>query len=359
MTTGSYTVGSTAQTLYASKNWSGTDDLAHKAWNPYQMNSKRQVRTPVSRYLKTTGAYVDTLLFYGTVIWLPPFSAFTATDEIKLWAKLTDDVRDHSFNLAVSGAEFGQTLGMVVERVQSLTGAFRSARKGDFKKMLQILKAGKPRGGFKSTDVSGIWLEAQYGWKPLVADIHSGMEFLESQTAAPRGFSYERQQSRRLSQEVSNSASIYSIKAEGTVTRKYKIEFTERLSTARSLGLLNPASVLWEKLPWSFVIDWLVPVGTYLDVIGAIPHINATLYRTDFSRGQAKYNAPVRDDGYYVWRGGGVEFQAVAMQRHAPSAVTRGSIRFPSLNTLDKVLSLGHIQNAAALVWQCIAKARR
>lgn len=358
MTTGNYTVGSSAQALYASKSWSGKDDPAHKAWNPYQMNSKRQVRTPANRYRKDTGAYVDSLLFYGTTLWLPPFSAFTAADEIKLWGKLTDDVRNHSFNLAVSGAEFGQTLGMVVERVQSLTGAFRSARKGDFKKMLQILKAGKPRGGFKSTDVSGVWLEAQYGWKPLAADIYSGMEFLESQTAAPRGFSYERQQSRRLSQEVSNSASIYSIKAIGTVTRKYKIEFTERLSTARSLGLLNPASVLWEKLPWSFVIDWLTPVGTYLDVIGTMPYINATLYRTDFSRGQAKFKAPDRDGGDVVWRGGGVEYQAVAMQRHAPSAVTRESMRFPSLNTLDKVFSLGHIQNAAALVWQCIDNAR-
>lgn len=359
MTTGSYSVGGSTQALYASKNWSGKDDPAHKAWNPYQMNSRRQVRMPTNRYLRATGAYVDSLLFYGTTMWLPPFDAFTAADEIKLWGKLTDDVRDHSFNLAVSGAEFGQTLDMIVDRVQSLTGAFRSARKGDFKKMLQILKAGKPRGGFKSTDVSGVWLEAQYGWKPFVADIHSGMEFLESRTAAPRSFSYERQQSRRLLQEVSNSASIYRITANGVVTRKYKIEFTERLSTARSLGLLNPASVLWEKLPWSFVIDWLVPVGTYLDVIGAMPYINATLYRTDFSRGQAKYNAPVRDDGYYVWRGGGVEYQAVAMQRHAPSVVKRESIRFPSLNTLNKVFSLGHIQNAAALVWQCIAKARR
>lgn len=359
MTTGKYTVGTPTQALYASKNWSGVDDPAHEAWNPYQMSSKRQVRVPAARYRRTTGAYVDSPLFYGTTLWLPPFSAFTATDEIKLWGKLADDVRDHSFNLAVSGAELGQTLGMIVERVQSLTGAFRSARKGDFKKMLQILKAGKPRGGFKSTDVSGIWLEAQYGWKPLAADIHSGMEFLESQTAAPRGFSYERQQSSRLSKEVSNSPPTYGILAEGTVTRKYRIEFTEQLSMARSLGLLNPASVLWEKLPWSFVIDWLVPVGTYLDVIGTIPYINATLYRTDFSRGRAKYNAPVRDDGYYVWHGGGVEYQAVAMQRHAPSAVTRGSIRFPGINTLNKVFSLGHIQNAAALVWQCIAGARR
>ena len=359
MTTGSYSVGSTMAVLYAAKNWSGIDDPAHKAWNPYRMNHTRQVRTPTDRYLVSTGAYEDSLLFYGTTLWRPSFDDFTANDDLKLWAKLADDVRGHSFNMAVTSAEIGQTLGMVVKRVQSLTGAYRSARKGDFGRMLQILKAGKPRGGFKSTDISGVWLEAQYGWMPLAADIHSGMEFLESLTAAPRRFSYTRQHTRHISQEVSESATVYSIVAKGMVTRKYKLEFTEQLSMARSLGLLNPASVIWEKLPGSFILDWLVPVGTYLDVIGTIPYLTATLYRTDFSRGGAKYKAPIWNNGYYEHRGGSVEYQAVAMQRHAPSVVTRETIGFPFLNTVDSVFSLGHIRNAAALVWQCIAGARR
>lgn len=360
MTTGSYSVGSSAGALYSMKNWSGTDDPAHKAWNPYQMVSRHQVRSPTTRYLKDTGAYVDSLFFYGTTMWLPRMDEFTSHDEIKLWANLTDQIRDHSFNAAVSGAELGQTLELVVDRVRSLTGAFRSARKGDFTKMLQILKAGKPKRGFKSTDVSGVWLEAQYGWRPLVADIYAGMEFVESLTAAPRSFSYEWQHSHPATQQVADSPTVYSIIAEGKVSRKYKLEFTEQLSMARSLGLTNPASVLWEKLPWSFVIDWVTPVGTYLDVIGALPYINGTLYRTDISRARARFDAPaIRDDGYYVWAGGSVEYRAVAMQRYAPSAVTRDSIKFPSMNTVSKVFSTGHIQNAAALVWQCIANARR
>lgn len=35
-------------------------------------------------------------------------------------------------------------------------------------------------------------------------------------------------------------------------------------TTLQDLGLINPAEVLWEKLPWSFVIDWVWPIGNWI-----------------------------------------------------------------------------------------------
>ena len=34
---------------------------------------------------------------------------------------------------------------------------------------------------------------------------------------------------------------------------------------ANQLGLVNPASVAWELIPFSFLVDWFLPVGKFLE----------------------------------------------------------------------------------------------
>lgn len=359
MSRGSYVVGDSMSPLYVSKSWSGTNDPKKVAWNPYTMTYKQQVMEPLTRYDATTGAYIDSLLFYGTVLWCPPFSTFTSNDDLNLLSKVAETARQHSFNLAVSGAELGQTLGMIKDRCVSVLGAMRAARKGDVHGAARILLPGSKKRKFKSTDVSGQWLELQYGWLPLIGDVHAGMQYIASKTKGPRMFAFDVQKTVKEQSQVSNSAAVYSIIADGSVTRKYRVLYTEVLSEARSLGLLNPLSVLWEKTPWSFVVDWFIPVGTYLDTISTLPYLNATLCRTDFSRASANYRAPaVWKRGSDVWVGGGVKYRAVQLERYAPVPADSHLVPYPSLNALDKALSIGHIKNAAALIWTQIAKSR-
>lgn len=47
------------------------------------------------------------------------------------------------------------------------------------------------------------------------------------------------------------------------VTLWYEIE-DPNVAWASSLGLLNPAVLAWESVPFSFVIDWFLPVGNFL-----------------------------------------------------------------------------------------------
>jgi hypothetical protein len=41
------------------------------------------------------------------------------------------------------------------------------------------------------------------------------------------------------------------------------------LRTLNQLGLLNPASLVWELVPWSFVVDWFCPIGPVLNAMTA------------------------------------------------------------------------------------------
>jgi hypothetical protein len=41
------------------------------------------------------------------------------------------------------------------------------------------------------------------------------------------------------------------------------------LATLSQLGLINPAVIVWERLPYSFVVDWFAPVGSWLNALTA------------------------------------------------------------------------------------------
>lgn len=59
------------------------------------------------------------------------------------------------------------------------------------------------------------------------------------------------------------------------------------MASAQSLGLLDPLTLAWELIPFSFVVDWFLPVGTYLSQLTALNGLTLmngfTSYTTDYS----------------------------------------------------------------------------
>ena len=77
------------------------------------------------------------------------------------------------------------------------------------------------------------------------------------QGSATRGFSYR---------EEHSYGGFISYKGMIRVKQGMQIKVSNpNVLLANRLGLLNPISVAWELVPFSFLIDWFVPVGNYLD----------------------------------------------------------------------------------------------
>jgi hypothetical protein len=56
-----------------------------------------------------------------------------------------------------------------------------------------------------------------------------------------------------------------------------------------SLGLLNPLQVAWELVPFSFVVDWILPIGSFLEAAtGTIG--------TTFDSGYTTYGLSVEEE---------------------------------------------------------------
>ena len=56
--------------------------------------------------------------------------------------------------------------------------------------------------------------------------------------------------------------------AKGLVALYYKLR-SPGVALLSQLGLINPALIAWERVPYSFVVDWFVPVSSWLNSLTA------------------------------------------------------------------------------------------
>lgn len=185
-------------------------------------------------------------------------------------------LKSQKINLGTAVGESRQTLGMLVERISQYVNAYRAARRGQWQKAGRIL-------GFRNwsrpkTWASG-WLEYQYGWKPLFADIYGAQEQLKAGfRSKDQTFSVVRQVTVPEKPEVYNqSDATWSGDARTFVRVKLwaKVDNAELLA-ASQLGVVNPAELAWELTPFSFLVDWILPIGGFLQGITATAGLSFT-----------------------------------------------------------------------------------
>lgn len=197
-------------------------------------------------------------------------------------------------------------------------------------------------------DISSVILEFRYGWSPLMSDIKSACDV--------------------LSKPLPNSAIMARNGSSGTYTymsgiRVMVVHYTERvtikgviqvtnpnLDLANRLGMLNPASVAWELVPFSFVVDWFLPVGTFLDQLTDFVGITLSDSSITGQRTHANQAYPVSDwDGTSFVAGKDVRVFAKSTVRSVGD-----SLPHPPL-TLGRGLSVGRAINAIALLGQTLS----
>ena len=362
MTIGKYTRGGGANDdFYSSKSWNGADDPAKKRENSYSCVATSYTRTKTTRFYQ--GVLYDQIYFFSATNWYPwEGSGWDSNDELALLSKLNEKIRGHDFNAAVAAAELPEALASVKSLATSVLLAYRYTRYGRYDLALRALgQFSRERVSamkkLHSTDISGAWLSMQYGWLPLIKDIYAAMQAVEVLTAQPRDVVFRETKKKVFKNyNVSSSPPSYTILADGYFIRSYKVVLKERVSLARSLGLLNPAAVVWEKVPYSFVVDWFIPIGNYLDNVGFWTGLDGTYVATSHGRAASSKVKPLYKPpaGWvYVW--GDYRYQS---SRTVRTVTTGVKVPLPSWKSLDKALSLGHLKNAAALIWQRIAHAR-
>lgn len=229
------------------------------------------------------------------------FPSLTVDATNKATLKLYKAVDGAKFNIAQFFAERRQTAELLASTAARIASAARSLRRADLRGFATSLSlSGSETRTLKQNwkrvertpahqRVSSHWLEYVYGWRPLLQDCYDAAELLAEQVSTYEGPEGELRTTSSVRTPFTLRGSV-PYGAEGGVilqnrddlhicTARIRVQYrldSEARSLLNKTGISNPALLAWELLPYSFVVDWFVPVGTYLESLTAMDGFTIT-----------------------------------------------------------------------------------
>jgi hypothetical protein len=246
--------------------------------------------------------------------------------------------------LGASLLEAGKTLDMLAGATIPPVKALLRLRKGDIRGAATVL--GITPGNIKRA-IPNKWLEWQYGWKPMLQDIHYINQKLQKDFAKPMRLTVHH--SRELT-ETSGDGVSYNRTLRGKSGIGITCDFKPSgLSDLDADGLLNPLSVSWELVPFSFVVDWFIPLGNTFQALTATADL---LFVNGYRNSRI-------DDLFTQYDNGGPGQQVqqrgqYTVSRMGFNRIPMGGFPMPKLYANTNPFSTPRILNAAALVTQLL-----
>lgn len=273
---------------------------------PYDTYGAREIQRLAFK-LETTYRYTNSNWYQGSNTWrysyrrqvlegdaltFPSLLTPTLPERTPEGALITaalDKAGEAKINMAVALAEMDKTVGMIGRRVKQMARAISAVRKGKFNNAAKILGITTPKGVGRTKHWSNNFLEYQYGWTPLVLDVCDGArflaEFLRTQpiltTQARVELPYAPVVTSRnylassLENGLADSARHWTLlRTTDTTVERHVVTFLWALDgpmmrELNNLGLLDQEVQLWERVPFSFVVDWFANIGSFLNARAA------------------------------------------------------------------------------------------
>jgi hypothetical protein len=281
-------------------------------------------------------------------------------------------LKNMKVDLGVAFAERKATSNMLGDVARRMARSVRELRRGNFRNGARALgiihDPGKPRG----SNWTNHWLQLQYGWKPLLSDVYGSCDALSKREQSDWRVTSKAQRNDELVTESATypGGTTYPTSdydAYHCVARRYRGVFTridalpqnDLAMSLTSLGVTNPLLVAWELVPYSFVVDWCLPVGAWLSSLDALlgygsaytstTYYNKTLWE---DKGVSRDNFPNPKVAYVKNNWTGTK-ERLKITRTASSGVP-----LPAFPSIKDPRSLGHMANGLSLLAQAFGRPR-
>lgn len=194
--------------------------------------------------------------------------------------KCLNELANQKVNIGENLATAGQTARMFSNKADGLAGLLKAARNDPRipnryweKSFRQLGREGV------GNRIARLYLEYVYGFKPLMEDCYVLSQMLKEQ--ANKTLLLSAKGTARRSIEVGQgplkTSSYSDIRRErGLADARVRTKLYGRISdeweglrALNQMGLLNPFALQWELVPFSFVVDWILPIGPVLNAFAA------------------------------------------------------------------------------------------
>lgn len=287
-----------------------------------------------------------------------------STDDInRVYDKVKEKLIGPKGECLTSLVEWKSSLGMITQRVVQLGSAYSAVKKLQFGKAARILKLspkqsktveGRIRSHKGSFSPTSAWLEYWMGWAPLHGEITHALNTLTKPPPLNNHFSVGVMLRRSpIIQKYRDALEDWETNVQHTGKYSCYGNFSVTNSNAlllNRLGFINPVLTAWQIVPFSFIVDWFVNVGT---VIGALTDFvgidisrtgysikgtieaNGKRHRMEYDPTNTYYTNPKRYIHYYVTGHGHREFV-----RRSPGPIQTPRLRIVMLDKLSLTRAL-------------------
>lgn len=201
---------------------------------------------------------------------LPMDRLYNATYE-----KFTGTMKGEVAELAVNLAERKEAFSMMLNRFIRLGNAARAFRQFHFGAAARLLGTPVPSLAQRkrwetSRQWGSSWLEWHFGWSPLMGDIYSAIQILDAtfpwaDVIETSGWNLDYDISRTNGPIVGSGFERDTFRGMAYCRMSSSVEISDlTLVRANQLGLINPTSLGWELIPFSFLADWFGTIGLWL-----------------------------------------------------------------------------------------------
>lgn len=296
---------------------------------------------------------------------VPGYSGFDRLADIAVTKALASLKGANAVNLSVAFKERSQTANLIASSMMKVAKSvrdFRANRPKDWLLVAKVQSGLSYKRKFRN-NIPNSWLEVQYGWNPLIQDVSAACNQLSD---LQKGGQAYRRTVRGNAKDIVEIPSNMAFNGNGgedwTSLGKIRRTFRARvrldyylenpaLASFASLGLTNPLELGWEVLPYSFVVDWFLPVGDWISSMDAavgwsFKGGSCTLVTED------RTNATLKPGSYYSPYGevtigvnGVIDYRIFDFRRSVYA-----SSPLPRMPRFKNPLSTGHVANAAALL---------
>lgn len=250
--------------------------------NAYTMSKQYEFRRFTWWYNKPTYTWLATnagchLFSLNTVNWTP-------NDELTLIGRLGNEIRGSDWDPLMTIGESAETFRLIAERTRQIANFAFALRRGNVREAVRYLGISVPKNGRKRRESDGyigvedagkLVLEYQYGWRPVLGDIDSAARLIAERLNRNRPRKFRAKVKHRAITPL-NMLIIGPTRA-ATWRRDVRLITSQAVdpTSVPVYGNLDPLSTAWNLLPGSFILDWILPVGKYLDALKYIRAINS------------------------------------------------------------------------------------
>lgn len=176
------------------------------------------------------------------------------------WAlKMRLRIKDASVNLGATVGEYRQTASMFNKFAVGVHEALRTYRSV---KRLRF----RPR----PCDIAAAELLGSFGVMPLVRDLYASVEALQDRLSNPIYYRFYAKD--RVVEPFETNGVVGQWEVEQRAVAYVRYEAEEGYS---SFTMGNPLELAWELQPFSFVVDWAIPIGDYLSSLDALKGVHS------------------------------------------------------------------------------------